>query len=117
MAWLIPQSGDCDFDEDWAHKNPDYCDPLFWLPWPRLLCLKITGRRWWKIALRCTDHDATDSDRCPACNPPTISLASPDGRRQRCEMKPFPTRFEIYMDDDPETLAAKVSCLMPKPAT
>lgn len=25
-------------------------------------------------------------------------------------MKPFPTRFEIYMDDDPETLAAKVSC-------
>ena len=39
---------DCDFDEDWAHKNPDYCDPLFWLPWPRLLCLKITGRRWWK---------------------------------------------------------------------
>ena len=31
-------------------------------------------------------------------------------------MKPFPTRFEIYMDDDPETLAAKVSCLMPNPA-
>ena len=28
----------------------------------------------------------------------------------------IPTRFEIYMDDDPETLAAKVSCLMPNPA-
>lgn len=26
-------------------------------------------------------------------------------------MKPFPTRFEIYTDDDPEAMAAKVSVM------
>lgn len=61
VAWLIPQSAIVTFDEDWAHKNPDYCDPLFLAPVAAPAVPEDYRQALVEIALRCTDHDTTDA--------------------------------------------------------